>query len=64
MINNSNNMTDLRVPPANHLEKLSGNLKNYYRINNQWKIIFKWNSGNATHVVIMTIIKIRENDKT
>lgn len=55
MINNSNDMTDLRVPTANRLEKLSGNLKNYYsiRINNQWRIIFKWNSGNATHVEII-----------
>lgn len=54
MINNSNDMIDLRVPPANRLEKLSGNLKNYcsIRINNQWRIIFKWNSGNATHVEI------------
>lgn len=55
MINNSNDMTDLRVPPANRLEKLSGNLKNYYsiRINDQWRIIFKWNSGNATEVEII-----------
>ncbi len=55
MINNSNSMTDLRVPPANRLEKLSGNLKNYYsiRINDQWRIIFKWISGNATEVEII-----------
>lgn len=55
MINNSNDMIDLRVPPANRLEKLSGNLKNYYsiRINDQWRIIFKWNSGNATEVEII-----------
>jgi proteic killer suppression protein len=55
MINNSTDMTDLRVPPANRLEKLSGSLKNYYsiRINDQWRIIFKWNSGNATEVEII-----------
>lgn len=55
MINNSNDMTDLKVPPANRLEKLSGNLKNYYsiRINDQWRIVFKWNSGNATEVEII-----------
>lgn len=55
MINNSVNLTDLKVPPANRLEKLSGNLKNYYsiRINNQWRIIFKWNSGNASEVEII-----------
>ena len=55
MINNSTDMSDLRVPPANRLEKLSGSLKNYYsiRINDQWRIIFKWNSGNATEVEII-----------
>jgi toxin HigB-1 len=55
MINNSTDMIDLRVPPANRLEKLSGILKNYYsiRINDQWRIIFKWNSGNATEVEII-----------
>lgn len=55
MINNSTDMADLKVPPANRLEKLSGSLKNYYsiRINDQWRIIFKWNSGNATEVEII-----------
>jgi len=50
MLNNSQNLADLRIPPANRLEKLSGNLKNYYsiRINKQWRIIFKWNNGNAS----------------
>ena len=50
MIDNSLNITDLRVPPANRLEKLAGNLKDFYsiRVNNQWRIIFKWNSGNAS----------------
>ena len=55
MLNNSQNLADLRIPPANRLEKLSGNLKNYYsiRINKQWRIIFKWNSGNALDVEII-----------
>lgn len=55
MINNSNDMIDLGVRPANRLEKLFGDLKNYYsiRINDQWRIIFKWNSGNATEVEII-----------
>ena len=55
MINNSVNLTDLKVPPANRLEKLSGNLKNFYsiRINDQWRIIFKWESGNASEVEII-----------
>lgn len=55
MINNSVNLTDLRVPPANRLEKLSGNLKDFYsiRINDQWRIIFKWGAGNAREVEII-----------
>ena len=54
MLNNSQNMTDLRVPPSNRLEKLSGNLKSFYsiRINDQWRIIFKWDNGNAAEAEI------------
>ena len=55
MLNNSQNLTDLQVPPSNKLEKLKGNLKEYYsiRINNQWRIIFKWDKGNAADVEII-----------
>ena len=55
MLNNSVNLTDLKIPPSNRLEKLSGKVKNYYsiRINDQWRIMFKWNSGNATDVEII-----------
>lgn len=55
MINNSVDIADLRIPPANRLEKLSGNLKDYYsiRINDQWRIIFKWQAGNAFEVEII-----------
>jgi proteic killer suppression protein len=55
MINNSIDASDLRIPPANRLEKLKGNLKefNSIRINNQWRIIFKWNNGNALEVEII-----------
>ena len=55
MLNNSQNLTDLTIPPSNKLEKLKGNLKDFYsiRINNQWRIIFKWNSGNASEVEII-----------
>ena len=54
MLNNSQNIMDLQVPPSNRLEKLKGNLKDYYsiRINEQWRIIFKWNNGNALDVEI------------
>ncbi len=55
MINNSFDIADLRIPPANRLEKLSGKLQNFYsiRINDQWRIIFKWRAGNATEVEII-----------
>jgi toxin HigB-1 len=55
MLNNSQNIIDLQVPPSNRLEKLKGNLKDYYsiRINDQWRIIFKWNNGNASDVEIV-----------
>lgn len=55
MINNSVNIADLRIPPANRLEKLAGKLKEFYsiRINDQWRIIFKWNSSNAYEVEII-----------
>lgn len=55
MLNNSINLADLRIPPANRLEKLSGKLKEFYsiRINDQWRIIFQWKAGNATEVEII-----------
>lgn len=55
MLNNSQNISDLRIPPSNRLEKLTGNLKGYYsiRINNQWRIIFIWEEGNANYVEII-----------
>lgn len=54
MLNNIQDLIDLRIPPSNRLEKLSGNLKNYYsiKINNQWLIIFIWENGNAIKVEI------------
>lgn len=55
MLNNSQNIADLLIPPSNRLEKLKGNLKDYHsiRINNQWRIIFKWINGNALEVDII-----------
>ncbi|MEN9909598.1 MAG: hypothetical protein RLZZ540_2747 [Bacteroidota bacterium] len=55
MINNAQNINDLRIPPANRLEKLSGNLSEFHsiRINNQWRIIFKWENDNASEVEII-----------
>jgi proteic killer suppression protein len=55
MLNNSQNINDLMIPPSNKLEKLKGNLKEYYsiRVNDQWRIIFKWDNGNAFEVEII-----------
>ena len=55
MINNSQNINDLRIPPANHLEKLSGNLNGFYsiRINKQWRIVFRWENDSASEVEII-----------
>ena len=55
MINNSQNINDLRISSANRLEKLQGNLKNKHsiRINNQWRIIFRWENNNALEVEIV-----------
>ena len=55
MLNNSQSIVDLKVPPSNRLEKLSGNPKDFYsiRINDQWRIIFKWESNHAEEVEIV-----------
>jgi proteic killer suppression protein len=55
MLNNSQNISDLLIPPSNRLEKLKGNLKGFYsiRINDQWRIIFKWGNSNAEEVQII-----------
>jgi proteic killer suppression protein len=47
-------LDDLRVPPSNRLEKLRGDLAEYYsiRINDQWRILFKWIENNAHEVTI------------
>ncbi|NBV91143.1 MAG: plasmid maintenance system killer family protein [Flavobacteriia bacterium] len=55
MINNAQDINDLRVPPANRLEQLKGGLHEYFsiRINNQWRIIFKWVSNDAYETKII-----------
>jgi len=47
MINQARIVQDLRVPPGNRLEQLSGNLAGFWsiRINQQWRIIFRWEDG-------------------
>jgi toxin HigB-1 len=54
MLHAAAKLDDLKVPPANRLEKLEGNLKGFYsiRINDQWRLIFRWVEGNAHDVRI------------
>ena len=55
MLNNSQNLLDLRITTSNKLEKLSGKMSDFYsiRINDQWRIVFKWEDGNANEVTII-----------
>ncbi len=55
MINAAENINDLRVPPANHLEQLKGERKGQYsiRINERWRICFEWKDGNVYEVEIV-----------
>jgi proteic killer suppression protein len=52
MVHAARDINDLKVPPGNRLERLKGNMKEFYsiRINDQWRIVFKFNSGNAYEV--------------
>ena len=55
MINNARSLNELRVPPANRLEALRGNRAGQHsiRINDQWRICFHWNEGDALNVEIV-----------
>jgi len=55
MLNRAVTLQDLRVPPANRLEKLAGDRAGQYsiRINDQWRICFDWVEGNAENVEIV-----------
>jgi proteic killer suppression protein len=54
MLNNAHAIKDLRSPPANRLEKLSGNRTGQHsiRINDQWRVCFVWDDGDAHDVEI------------
>jgi proteic killer suppression protein len=54
LIDAAGKVDDLRVPPGNRLEKLSGDRTGQWsiRINDQWRIVFRWAEGGAEHVAI------------
>jgi len=55
MIDVAINLTDLRIPPSNHLELLKGSLKEKYsiRINDQYRVVFRWTIQGAEEVQIL-----------
>jgi proteic killer suppression protein len=55
MLNQARVLGDLRVPPANRLEALKGSLAGYHsiRINDQWRIVFRWTQGGPDDVQIV-----------
>lgn len=55
MLHRSTSLFDLRSPPANRLERLKGNREGQYsiRINDQWRICFRWDRGDAFDVEIV-----------
>jgi proteic killer suppression protein len=54
-INAASRLSDLAVPPSNRLEKLRGDLEGFYsvRINDQWRVVFRWSDGDAAEVQIV-----------
>jgi len=55
LINAAKHVSDLRVPPANRLEQLKGDRAGQWsiRINDQWRICFRWTPGGADNVEIV-----------
>jgi proteic killer suppression protein len=54
MIDDATSDVDLRVPPGNRFEKLSGNLAGLHsiRMNDRWRLIFQWNGSEACEIYL------------
>ncbi len=54
-LHDATELADLRVPPGNRLEALRGKWKGYYsiRVNDQWRVVFKWEQGAARDVRVL-----------
>jgi proteic killer suppression protein len=54
LLDDANTDADLRVPPSNHFEKLSGKLEGWHsiRVNDQWRLIFRWSEGKASDLYL------------
>lgn len=55
MLNNAQSLHDLRIPPNNRLEALSGERKGQHsvRVNRQWRLCFRWRDGDAHDVEVV-----------
>ena len=55
ILNAAYRLTDLQMPPGNRLESLKGDLNGYFsiRVNDQWRIIFRWDNNNASEVALV-----------
>jgi proteic killer suppression protein len=55
MLNRAETLQDLRVPPANRLERLRGKREGQYsiRVNDQWRVCFEWGDGDALNVELV-----------
>ncbi|MBI4005736.1 MAG: type II toxin-antitoxin system RelE/ParE family toxin [Gammaproteobacteria bacterium] len=55
MLNNAGTLDDLRIPPANRLERLRGDRDGQFsiRVNDQWRVCFVWKNGDAYQVEIV-----------
>jgi toxin HigB-1 len=54
LLDDATSDADLRTPPSNHFEKLSGKLEDYHsiRVNHQWRLVFRWRNGEARQVYL------------
>ena len=54
-LHEATDLRDLQAPPGNRLERLKGNRKGFHsiRINDQWRVVFRWSGGNAFEVQIV-----------
>ena len=54
-LHESAELRDLRMPPGNRLETMKGSWRGFYsiRINDQWRVVFRWHSGSASEVQIV-----------
>ncbi len=55
IVHDAAELSDLMAPPGNRLESLRGKWRGYHsiRINDQWRVVFKWNSGRASYVAVV-----------